>query len=87
MVDHHASFTPRMMSLKTLALGPKSIWPFDINVVSEILVSGEAIVEEGKIKILEATHRSTLETNQALFFFNKLKITSINKCNNIILTN
>ena len=25
MVDHHASFTPRMMNLKTLALGPKSI--------------------------------------------------------------
>ena len=39
MVNHHASFTPRMMSLKTLALGPKSIWPFDINVVSEIQVS------------------------------------------------
>lgn len=36
MVDHHASFTLRMMNLKTLALGPKSIWPFDINVVIEI---------------------------------------------------
>ena len=55
MVDHHASFTPRMMSLKTLATGPKSIWPFDINAILEIQVSGEAIAEEGKIQISEAT--------------------------------
>ena len=59
MVDHHASFTPRMMSLKTLALGPKSIWPFDINAILEIQVSGEAIAEEGKIQISEATCRAS----------------------------
>lgn len=59
MVDHHASFTPRMMSLKTLALGPKSIWPFDINAIFEIQVSGEAIAEEGKIQISEATCRAS----------------------------